>query len=162
MHEYFSNKRLKSLKKKLLAENLKNFKWFSVAINWEMLMCVVWWSLSSFMIFVEKIWINILLIFIQTPFVRQNTPHPKELKAKAHKLFASASSGAAALAAPPPQQQQQQPQQESQEQEENAGQNETPDQSLNMQEGDIESLPTDSSIDKVFINNSLNICLFYW
>ncbi|KRT85527.1 hypothetical protein AMK59_826, partial [Oryctes borbonicus] len=24
----------------------------------------------------------------QTPFVRQNTPHPKELKAKAHKLFA--------------------------------------------------------------------------
>lgn len=22
-----------------------------------------------------------------TPFVRQNTPHPKELKAKAHKLF---------------------------------------------------------------------------
>lgn len=23
-----------------------------------------------------------------TPFVRQNTPHPKELKAKAHKLFA--------------------------------------------------------------------------
>lgn len=33
MHEYFSNKRLKSLKKKLLAENLKNFKWFSVAIN---------------------------------------------------------------------------------------------------------------------------------
>lgn len=23
----------------------------------------------------------------QTPFVRQNTPHPKELKAKAHKLF---------------------------------------------------------------------------
>lgn len=93
--------------------------------------------------------------------MRQNTPHPKELKAKAHKLFASASSGAAALAAPPPQQQQQQPQQESQEQEENAGQNETPDQSLNMQEGDIESLPTDSSIDKVFINNSLNICLFY-
>lgn len=25
---------------------------------------------------------------MQTPFVRQNTPHPKELKAKAHKLFA--------------------------------------------------------------------------
>lgn len=24
---------------------------------------------------------------MQTPFVRQNTPHPKELKAKAHKLF---------------------------------------------------------------------------
>lgn len=24
----------------------------------------------------------------QTPFVRQNTPHPRELKAKAHKLFA--------------------------------------------------------------------------
>lgn len=24
----------------------------------------------------------------ETPFVRQNTPHPKELKAKAHKLFA--------------------------------------------------------------------------
>lgn len=23
-----------------------------------------------------------------TPFVRQNTPHPKDLKAKAHKLFA--------------------------------------------------------------------------
>lgn len=23
-----------------------------------------------------------------TPFVRQNTPHPKELKEKAHKLFA--------------------------------------------------------------------------
>ena len=23
-----------------------------------------------------------------TPYVRQNTPHPKELKAKAHKLFA--------------------------------------------------------------------------
>lgn len=23
----------------------------------------------------------------QTPFVRQNTPHPRELKAKAHKLF---------------------------------------------------------------------------
>lgn len=23
----------------------------------------------------------------ETPFVRQNTPHPKELKAKAHKLF---------------------------------------------------------------------------
>ena len=89
--------------------------------------------------------------------MRQNTPHPKELKAKAHKLFASASSGAAAPAAPPPPQQ---PQQESQEQEESAGQNETPDQSLNMQEGDIESLPTDSSIDKVFINNSLIICLF--
>lgn len=26
--------------------------------------------------------------FFQTPFVRQNTPHPKELKLKAHKLFA--------------------------------------------------------------------------
>lgn len=25
---------------------------------------------------------------LQTPFVRQNTPHPKELKLKAHKLFA--------------------------------------------------------------------------
>lgn len=24
---------------------------------------------------------------MQTPFVRQNTPHPRELKAKAHKLF---------------------------------------------------------------------------
>lgn len=24
----------------------------------------------------------------ETPFVRQNTPHPKELKLKAHKLFA--------------------------------------------------------------------------
>lgn len=24
---------------------------------------------------------------LQTPFVRQNTPHPRELKAKAHKLF---------------------------------------------------------------------------
>lgn len=23
----------------------------------------------------------------ETPFVRQNTPHPKDLKAKAHKLF---------------------------------------------------------------------------
>lgn len=29
--------------------------------------------------------------FLQTPFVRQNTPHPKELKAKAHKLFAKGS-----------------------------------------------------------------------
>lgn len=30
----------------------------------------------------------IFIIFcIQTPFVRQNTPHPRELKAKAHKLF---------------------------------------------------------------------------
>lgn len=27
----------------------------------------------------------------QTPFVRQNTPHPKELKAKAHKLLAGRS-----------------------------------------------------------------------
>jgi protein scribble len=27
------------------------------------------------------------LFYSQTPFVRQNTPHPKELKAKAHKLF---------------------------------------------------------------------------
>lgn len=27
------------------------------------------------------------LILQTTPFVRQNTPHPKELKAKAHKLF---------------------------------------------------------------------------
>lgn len=26
--------------------------------------------------------------YFQTPFVRQNTPHPRELKAKAHKLFA--------------------------------------------------------------------------
>lgn len=26
-------------------------------------------------------------MFQTTPFVRQNTPHPKELKAKAHKLF---------------------------------------------------------------------------
>lgn len=25
----------------------------------------------------------------ETPFVRQNTPHPKELKLKAHKLFSS-------------------------------------------------------------------------
>jgi hypothetical protein len=25
--------------------------------------------------------------YLQTPFVRQNTPHPRELKAKAHKLF---------------------------------------------------------------------------
>lgn len=35
--------------------------------------------------------IIIYLLFIfstQTPFVRQNTPHPKELKLKAHKLFA--------------------------------------------------------------------------
>lgn len=29
---------------------------------------------------------------LQTPFVRQNTPHPKELKAKAHKLFAKGQS----------------------------------------------------------------------
>lgn len=28
-----------------------------------------------------------LVTLLQTPFVRQNTPHPKELKAKAHKLF---------------------------------------------------------------------------
>jgi hypothetical protein len=28
-----------------------------------------------------------VLFHPQTPFVRQNTPHPKELKAKAHKLF---------------------------------------------------------------------------
>ena len=27
------------------------------------------------------------LFFLQTAFVRQKTPHPKELKAKAHKLF---------------------------------------------------------------------------
>lgn len=27
------------------------------------------------------------MYLFQTPFVRQNTPHPKELKAKAHKLF---------------------------------------------------------------------------
>jgi hypothetical protein len=26
-------------------------------------------------------------LFLQTAFVRQKTPHPKELKAKAHKLF---------------------------------------------------------------------------
>lgn len=26
---------------------------------------------------------------MQTPFVRQNTPHPKDLKAKAHKLFSA-------------------------------------------------------------------------
>ncbi|XP_060523791.1 protein lap4 isoform X3 [Cylas formicarius] len=29
----------------------------------------------------------------ETPFVRQNTPHPRELKAKAHKLFGKASPG---------------------------------------------------------------------
>jgi hypothetical protein len=29
----------------------------------------------------------IVLFHFQTPFVRQNTPHPKELRAKAHKLF---------------------------------------------------------------------------
>jgi hypothetical protein len=28
----------------------------------------------------------------ETPFVRQNTPHPKELKLKAHKLFSKDSS----------------------------------------------------------------------
>lgn len=28
---------------------------------------------------------------MQTPFVRQNTPHPKDLKAKAHKLLAGRS-----------------------------------------------------------------------
>lgn len=28
-----------------------------------------------------------------TPFVRQNTPHPKELKAKAHKLFSKDKKG---------------------------------------------------------------------
>ena len=27
------------------------------------------------------------MFFLQTAFVRQKTPHPKELKAKAHKLF---------------------------------------------------------------------------
>lgn len=27
------------------------------------------------------------IVFFQTAFVRQKTPHPKELKAKAHKLF---------------------------------------------------------------------------
>lgn len=85
--------------------------------------------------------------------MRQNTPHPKELKAKAHKLFAAASSGAAAPAAPP--QQQPQPQPDSQDQEETVGQSETPDQSLNMQEGDVESLPTDPSIDKVLKKDSL-------
>lgn len=31
--------------------------------------------------------INNNQIDLQTPFVRQNTPHPRELKAKAHKLF---------------------------------------------------------------------------
>lgn len=31
--------------------------------------------------------IIIVTFFLQTPFVRQNTPHPRELKAKAHKLF---------------------------------------------------------------------------
>lgn len=35
----------------------------------------------------NKIFKNFLHSF-QTPFVRQNTPHPKELKLKAHKLFA--------------------------------------------------------------------------
>ena len=27
------------------------------------------------------------MCYFQTPFVRQNTPHPRDLKAKAHKLF---------------------------------------------------------------------------
>ncbi|XP_077288185.1 scribble planar cell polarity protein isoform X3 [Arctopsyche grandis] len=81
----------------------------------------------------------------ETPFVRQNTPHPKELKAKAHKLFASASSGTAAAAVTQPEQQQvlQQPDKISQ-----IEPNETPDQSIAMQEGENESLPTDST-DKV-------------
>lgn len=35
--------------------------------------------------------VNIYFSFIQTPFVRQNTPHPKDLKAKAHKLLAGRS-----------------------------------------------------------------------
>lgn len=34
---------------------------------------------------------NFRFSWLQTPFVRQNTPHPKELKAKAHKLFAKGS-----------------------------------------------------------------------
>jgi hypothetical protein len=40
-----------------------------------------------------------VLFHPQTPFVRQNTPHPKELKAKAHKLFGKgkASDGKAAV-----------------------------------------------------------------
>ena len=30
---------------------------------------------------------NLYFAYFQTAFVRQKTPHPKELKAKAHKLF---------------------------------------------------------------------------
>jgi protein scribble len=33
----------------------------------------------------------------QTPFVRQNTPHPRELKAKAHKLFGKGKDGRTSL-----------------------------------------------------------------
>lgn len=40
-----------------------------------------------------------ILSFSQTPFVRQNTPHPKDLKAKAQKLLAGRSPEAAALLA---------------------------------------------------------------
>lgn len=41
---------------------------------------------------VNFIWhLSNLKLFPQTPFVRQNTPHPKDLKAKAHKLLAGRS-----------------------------------------------------------------------
>jgi hypothetical protein len=41
-----------------------------------------------FKIYIHAYFIQVIvLLHLQTPFVRQNTPHPKELKAKAHKLF---------------------------------------------------------------------------
>lgn len=37
--------------------------------------------------------VDFLFFSFQTPFVRQNTPHPKELKMKAHKLFSKKQDG---------------------------------------------------------------------
>ena len=41
---------------------------------------------GSLTLFNNTVYIN-FSFFLQTAFVRQKTPHPKELKAKAHKLF---------------------------------------------------------------------------
>ena len=38
-------------------------------------------------------------MFPQTPFVRQNTPHPKELKAKAQKLFSKGKNDSRSISA---------------------------------------------------------------
>lgn len=71
--------------------NLWNYTFVMYIFIW------FWWLYWSLSVYTKKIYcllsINVYnfafinLVLQTTPFVRQNTPHPKELKAKAHKLF---------------------------------------------------------------------------